>query len=127
MLTIALIWASNRQESLALKLFRRLKSFEELKIIPINPNYPEIAGEICRKNLAILPIVPDLAVFMVNPQLTLSFLEVVKEKWIQKIWLQPWTFDDQVIQKAEELWLQIEKEHCMLIAPKETLMKFLKA
>ena len=86
--TLALIGASENPESLAFKLFTRVKegSFE---VIPINPNYQMISGVQCFPSLSELKIAPEVVIFMVNPKLTLQILPQVVELQIKKVWFQP--------------------------------------
>ena len=88
MSTLALIGASENPESLAFKLFTRLKegSFE---VIPINPKYQIIAGVACFASLSELKTTPEVVIFMVNPKLTLQILPQVVELKIKKAWFQP--------------------------------------
>lgn len=88
MLSLALIGASENPESLAFKLFTRLRkgSFE---VIPINPKYQKIAEVPCFASLSELKTVPEVVIFMVNPKLTLQILPQVVELQIKKVWFQP--------------------------------------
>ena len=76
MFSIALFWASAREESLALKLQIRLQK-EWIQIFPINPRYPEINWTACYPSFEEVYKEGqrvDLFVFMTNPQLTLDLL-----------------------------------------------------
>mgnify|MGYP001691385996 FL=1 len=76
MFSVALFWASAREESLALKLQNRLQK-EWIQIFPINPRYPEINWTACYPSFEEVYKEGqrvDLFVFMTNPQLTLDLL-----------------------------------------------------
>jgi hypothetical protein len=88
MLSLALIGASENPESLAFRLFTRLRE-GGFEIIPINPNYQTIAGIPCFTSLSELKTVPEVVIFMVNPKLTLQILPQVVELQIKKVWFQP--------------------------------------
>ena len=128
MFSIALFWASAREESLALKLQIRLQK-EWIQIFPINPRYPEINWIFCypsfeevdKKGHSV-----DLFVFMTNPQLTLDLLKNNLKFWVKKVWFQPWTFDDEVLEFCRENGLDFNTEHCMIIAPLSIVEEFLK-
>jgi len=88
MLSLALIGASENPESLAFRLFTRLRE-GGFEVIPINPNYQTIAGIPCFTSLSELKTVPEVVIFMVNPKLTLQMLPQVVELQIKKVWFQP--------------------------------------
>ena len=122
---LALIGASENPESLAFRLFTRLRE-GGFEVIPINPNYQMIAGIPCFASLAELKIAPEVVIFMVNPKLTLQILPQVVELQIKKVWFQPWTFDDEVLEFCRENDLDFNTEHCMIIAPLSIVEEFLK-
>ena len=125
MSTLALIGASENPESLAFKLFTRLKE-GGFEVIPVNPNYQTIAGVKCFSSLTELKTAPEVVIFMVNPKLTLQILPQVVELQIKKVWFQPWTFDDEVLEFCRENGLDFNTEHCMIIAPLSIVEEFLK-
>ena len=128
MFSVALFWASAREESLALKLQIRLQK-EWAHIYPINPRYPEINWAVCYPSFEEVhkegPRV-DLFVFMTNPQLTLDLLKNNLKFWVKKVWFQPWTFDDEVLEFCRENGLDFNTEHCMIVAPLSIVEEFLK-
>ena len=128
MFSIALFWASAREESLALKLQNRLQK-EWIQIFPINPRYLEINWTACYPSFEELDKEGhsvDLFVFMTNPQLTLDLLKNNLKFWVKKVWFQPWTFDDEVLEFCRENGLDFNTEHCMIIAPLSIVEEFLK-
>lgn len=88
MSSLALIGASENPESLAFKLFTRLRE-GGFKVIPINPKYQTIVGVKCFSSLTELKTTPEVVIFMVNPKLTLQILPQVIELKIKKVWFQP--------------------------------------
>ena len=128
MFSVALFWASAREESLALKLQIRLQK-EWIQIFPINPRYPEINWVVCYPSFEEVDKQGhsvDLFVFMTNPQLTLDLLSNNLKFWVKKVWFQPWTFDDEVLEFCRENGLDFNTEHCMIIAPLSIVEEFLK-
>ena len=128
MFSVALFWASAREESLALKLQIRLQK-EWVQIYPINPRYPEINWIFCYPSFEEVDKDGqrvDLFVFMTNPQLTLDLLKNNLKFWVKKVWFQPWTFDDEVLEFCRENGLDFNTEHCMIIAPLSIVEEFLK-
>lgn len=88
MSSLALIGASENPESLAFRLFTRLRE-GGFEVIPINPNYQTIAGVPCFPSLSKLKTPPEVVIFMVNPKLTLQILPQIVELQIKKAWFQP--------------------------------------
>ena len=128
MFSVALFWASAREESLALKLQNRLQK-EWIQIFPINPRYPEINWTACYPNFEEVYNEGqrvDLFVFMTNPELTLDLLSDNLKFWVKKVWFQPWTFDDKVLEFCREHGLDFNTEHCMIVAPLSIVEEFLK-
>lgn len=80
---IALFGASPRPDSLALKIQNRIISWNQT-FFPINPKYEEIDGIKTYPDLTLLPEIPDLVVFMTNPQVSLALLDQVTAKKSQK-------------------------------------------
>lgn len=91
----------------------------------MNPNCGNIEGISCFHSLSELPEVPEVVIFMVNPQLSLKVLEQVVELKIKKVWFQPETFNDEVLKFCAEAGLKVEHEKCLLVAPLEHLEAFL--
>ena len=120
---IALFGASPRPDSLALKIQNRIISWNQT-FFPINPKYEEIDGIKTYPNLTSLPEMPDLVVFMTNPQISLALLDQVAAKKVKKVWFQPGSFDDSVIAKAKALDLKINTTHCILVAPQNLVEEF---
>lgn len=120
---IALFGASPRPDSLALKIQNRIISWNQT-FLPINPKYEKIEGIKTYPDLISLPEIPDLVVFMTNPQVSLALLDQVAVKKVKKVWFQPGSFDDSVIAKAETLNLKINTTHCILVAPQNLVEEF---
>lgn len=85
-----------------------------------------IADVPCFASLSELPTVPEVVIFMINPQLSLKILEQVVTLKIKKIWFQPWTFDDEVLAFCKENKLDYENEKCLIISPIQVLEEFVK-
>lgn len=122
MLHVALIGASEKP-SLSQKLFFRLQE-AGFQVAPVNPNCTKIWEVVCFPSLAAISEKPEVVIFMVNPKLTLQILPQVVELQIKKVWLQPETFNDEVLAYCQEHDLTVEHEKCLLIVPPEHLTAF---
>ena len=96
----------------------------ESDFFPHKSKYEEIEGIKTYPDLTSLPEMPDLVVFMTNPQVSLALLDQVAAKKVKKVWFQPGSFDDSVIAKAETLGLKINTTHCILVAPQNLVEEF---
>lgn len=114
MIRVALIGASNKP-SLAKRLFFRLQD-AGYTVSPINPNCPELGGNVCFSSLDALSEKPDVVVFMVNPKVSLQALKQVVDQGIKKVWFQPDTFDQEVLDFCYEHHLEVEYEKCLFIS-----------
>ncbi len=62
---------------------------------------------------------------MVNPKVSLLALEQVVAMGLKKVWFQPGTFDDAVINFCKEHHLIYENEKCALISPLDSIEEFI--
>ena len=72
-------------------------------VYAVNPNYDEIEPGIkSYKSISDLPKVPDVIDFVVPPAVTLANLKELDPCANEYVWLQPGTFNDEVVNYAEE-------------------------
>lgn len=77
------------------------------KVYPVNPNYSEMEnGDICYASLTDLPEKPDCIDFVVPPAVTMKNLAELDPAEYPNIWLQPGTFDDEVLAFAKSKGFQ---------------------
>ena len=67
------------------------------KVFPINPNTKIINGDKAYAYLSQLPIQPDVVDIVVPPNVALDVVKECFELGIQKVWLQPGSESDEVI------------------------------
>ncbi len=119
--TYAIVGASNNREKYGNKIFRTLLE-ANFKVIPINPKEEFIEEIKAYKNLTKVPINIDIVDFVVPPKITLEVLEEVKSLNIKKVWLQPKTFNKDVILFLKKNKIKYLKDFCLL----ESTLKYLK-
>lgn len=110
----AVVGATPNEEKFGYKLYKRLKE-TGYEVYGVNPVYDKIGEDKIYQNLSDLPLVPEVIDVVVSPKRALPVLEEAARLGIKYIWFQPGTYDDEVLQKAEELGL----EHvlaCVLVA-----------
>lgn len=83
------------------------------KVYGVNPKYDEIDGEKIYPSISSLPEKVECVNFVVNPAVTLGALDAVSEMGIKYVWFQPGSFDEQVLDKAEKLGLEMVYYDCV--------------
>jgi uncharacterized protein len=110
----AVIGANDKPEKYGNMIYRKLKT-RGYKVYPISPNYEEIEGDKCYKDLSSLPEVPEVIDMVVSPKRGMAVIEEAIKLGIKNVWLQPGTFDDQLIKLAEDNGLNAVQA-CVLVA-----------
>lgn len=98
---IAVIGVTKNTEKYGYKIFARMKEMGK-NVFGISPIYKEIDDSQTYDNLSEVNQKIDLAIFVVNPQLGESYVHECYQLGIKYIWLQPGTYDEQLIQLINE-------------------------
>lgn len=109
--SFAIVGASNEMMKYGYELVCVFKDYG-YKIFPINPKYDEIEGIKCYPSLKDLPEKPDVVLTALAPKNTLNVVPVVKEIGVDTIWFPPNCFDENAVNKAEELKLDYISNVC---------------
>lgn len=110
----AVVGASDNPERFGSKIYKKLKS-KGYKVYPVNPNYQTIDGDRCYDSLSSLPEVPDVVDMVVNPKHGTGVIEEAAKLGIQNIWLQPGSYNDQIMDLIREKGLTAV-QGCVLLA-----------
>jgi hypothetical protein len=94
------------------RIFTKLKD-HHYTVYPINPKYPEVNGVKTFPNLIALPQKPLVVNFVVNPKIGIQVLEECIRLGIKRIWLQPGTESEEILQMAKEANIQVV-QNCVL-------------
>lgn len=94
------------------KIYKQLKNHDK-NVFGVNPNYTEIDGDTIYADVTSVDHDADLAVMVVAPRHGIHMLEAIKDKGITNLWLQPGTFDQNLLDKALELGLN-PIQNCVL-------------
>jgi len=113
MKTWAVIGASENKEKFGWKIYKKLKD-NGYKVFPISPNYETIDGDKCYKNLSELPEKPDVIDMVISPKYGMNTINEASELGIKYIWLQPGTYNDELLALIEEKGLNSVKA-CVLV------------
>lgn len=110
----AVIGASDKKDRYGYKIFKKLQQ-HNYEVYAINPGCEEIESIKCYKGLKELPKVVKCVNMVVNPKISMQVLDTINELKIKNVWFQPGSFNKDVINKANELKLNIINEHCILV------------
>ncbi|KAB3535935.1 CoA-binding protein [Alkaliphilus pronyensis] len=111
----AVVGVTPAVEKFGYRIFSKLQE-HGYRVYGVNPKYDEVDGEKIHNSLKELPVVPDCISVVVNPKATLSMLEEIKDIGVKYVWFQPGTFNEEVIEKAEEYGLNYVYYDCVLVA-----------
>jgi len=109
----AVIGANNDPDKFGNIIYRRLKS-EGYIVYPVNPMYDNVEGDQCYPNLASLPQKPEVLDMVVSPKRGKAFIEEAAKLGIENIWLQPGTFDLELLALIKEKQL-VGLQACVLV------------
>lgn len=110
----AVIGANNNPEKYGHMIYKKLKS-RGYTVYPVNPNYEEIEGDRCYKDLSSLPEVPEVIDMVVSPKRGAGVIEEAAKIGVKYVWLQPGTHDRRIMDLIEEKGLNAVQA-CVLVA-----------
>jgi len=85
------------------------------KVFPINPNAKMINGDKAYASLSELPIQPDVVDMVVPPNVALDVVKECYKLGIQKVWLQPGSESDELIDYCYEHDLEVIYGMCVMV------------
>jgi predicted CoA-binding protein len=98
----AVVGATPNTQKTANHIYHELKD-AGYEVYAVNPNYDKMeTGDPCYHSLQELPKIPDCVDFVVPPAITLKNLEEMDPAVIKNIWLQPGTYNEEVVRYAED-------------------------
>lgn len=110
----AVLGATPNKEKFGYKIYKKLKD-NNYEVYPINPKYEDIGEDKCYKSIEDLPITPDVLDFVVPAKVGYTAIDEAKNKGIKNLWFQPGTFNNEVINKANENNLNVVHNECVLV------------
>ena len=110
----AVVGANQDGEKYGNMIYRKLK-MRGYEVYAVNPMYEIIEGDKCYKDLSSLPKIPEVIDMVVSPKRGKPVLEEAAQLGIRYIWLQPGTYDDELLKQIDELGLE-SVQACVLVA-----------
>ncbi len=112
----AVIGATPNPEKVANRIYHTLKDYGYETYV-VNPKYEEMDdGARIYGSLEDLPKVPDCVDFVVPKSVTMEHLSAMDPASYPNIWLQPGTYDDEVVMFAEEKGFTVVQEGACVMA-----------
>ena len=110
----AVIGANENPDKYGNMIYKKLKA-RGYKVYPVSPNYEVIDGDKCYPNLKALPEIPEVLDMVVSPKRGAAVIEEAAELGIKDIWLQPGTFNNELLELIESKGLN-SVQACVLVA-----------
>ncbi|MEJ2177528.1 MAG: CoA-binding protein [Gammaproteobacteria bacterium] len=85
------------------------------RIIPVNPNYPEILGEVCYPDLASIPDPVDMVDIFQRAETTPDYTRQAIEIGAKAVWLQLGIVSDEARQIAQKAGIDFVMDRCVKI------------
>jgi predicted CoA-binding protein len=103
--TVAVIGASSDRRKFGNKALRAFER-QGYRVIPINPNEPEVEGH--RTYASVLDVMEpiDMATMYVPPEVGETLLAGIAEKKIPELWVNPGAESRSLLERARELGLE---------------------
>ena len=112
----AVIGATPNPEKISNKIYHTLKE-HGYETYVVNPKYEEMDdGSKIYASLEDLPKVPDCVDFVVPPAVTMDNLNAMNPQVYPCIWLQPGTYNDDIVKFAEEKGFTVVHEGACVMA-----------
>lgn len=109
----AVVGANDRPEKFGNKIYKRLKS-AGYTTFAVNPGCKTVDGDLCYPSLSALPQVPEVIDMVVSPEKGKAIIEEAARLGIKNVWLQPGTFDTDLLSIIERLGLTAVQA-CVLV------------
>lgn len=110
----AVVGANQDHEKYGNMIYRKLKA-RGYEVYPVNPMYDTVEGDKCYKDISSMPKVPEVLNMVVSPKRGRSVIEEAAKLGVKYIWLQPGTYNDELLKLINELGLE-QVQACVLVA-----------
>ena len=114
--SFAVAGASQDRSKYGNKVFRALVASGRT-VYPLNPNAPEVEGQIAYASITELPVVLEALSIVTPPHITCQVIQQAIVAGVKNIWIQPGAEDDQASRAAREADLNvIDDGSCILVS-----------
>lgn len=119
---VAVVGASRDPEKYGYKVLMDLH-LGGYRVYGVNPNHREIEGVECFPDLESLPMVPDLLIFVVPPQVTERVLEEAADLGVRRVWMQPGSESPRAITFCRERGIEAVHDACIMVYRRKVQME----
>ncbi len=109
----AVVGASTDQSRYGYKIVKKLEN-QQYNVLPVTPRYDQIDGIKTYKSVDAIEGPVDVVNFVVNPQIGMGILDDCIKKGVKRIWLQPGTVSQELVEKAKANGMEVV-EACILV------------
>src|SRR5688572_16782430 len=104
--TVAVVGASSDRSKFGNKAVRAFQA-QGYRVIPINPNEPQVEGLRTYASVVDVPDTIDMATVYVQPSVALGLLDDFEKKGIPEIWVNPGAESDELLTEARRRKLNV--------------------
>lgn len=108
----AIVGATPKTDRFGYKIWKLMPE-RGYTVYGVNARSSEIEGIPLYASLEEIDAPIDVVNMIVNPKVALDILPSIKDLGIQNVFFQPGSFDEAVLQKAEELGLHVVADECV--------------
>lgn len=120
--TVAVIGASSNRRKFGNKALRAFKK-QGYRVVAVNPNEREVEGHRTYPSVLDVPGEIDMATVYIPPDQGLKVMDELARKGVAEIWLNPGADDDEVVERARVLGLNIVQA-CSILGIGESPYRF---
>ncbi len=113
-LNYAVVGASADRSKYGYQVFKDLLD-NGYKVKPVNPKKTKILDQLAYASLADIIPKPDVAIFVVPPNITLQILDDVKKLKINLVWFQPGSESEAAIKFCRDMHIEYVANACIMI------------
>jgi hypothetical protein len=104
--TVAVVGASSDRSKFGNKAVRAFQA-QGYRVIPINPNEPQVEGLRTYPSVVDVPDAIEMATVYVQPSVAMGLLDDFEKKGIPEIWLNPGAESDELLAEARRRKLNV--------------------
>ena len=112
--TVAVVGVSADESKYGFSIFRDIMA-EGCAVYGVNPKGGKILDREIYPSLSALPVVPELVITVVPPNVTAKVVQECIALGIKTIWMQPGSEDDTVIEKARAAGIEVTARACFMV------------
>lgn len=110
----AVVGATNNPAKFGNKIYLKLKS-NGYDVTAVNPVYESVDDDPCLNSLKDMTEKPDCVSVVVGPKRSIEVVKDAIDLGIKRLWFQPGTFDEEILDLAESNGISIVYYNCVLV------------